>query len=464
MSAWSNWAGKFCFIAALVVPIALSGASLPVLAQDQQGQPQPQQQPQQQPLTQQQVHQLVAPIALYSDALLAQVLTASTYPLEVVMAARWSEKNPDLKGAALEDGIQKEPWDPSVKGLTSVPQVLAMMNEKLDWTQQLGEAILAQPDDVQNAIQALRAKADAAGNLKSSKEQKVRRVAATPSSGYVGPPEYIVIEPVEPDYVYVPVYDPVVVYGAGYWPPAYTPFYWYPRWWTVGPVIGFATAAAFVGPALWYRYNWGYRGYGAIQTNTVLYSKFNRVNVTGGGQFQNWKFDAAHRSNVPFKNTNLQQQFGSVGAKGVQGMQTGTGLQGTQIGKGIQGTQTGKGGTQGLQGIQSGKGAEGTKTSKAVEGIQSGKKSMHGVQTGSGVQEGRRGKNVEGIKTSKAVQGSQTNKNIQSVHTGNRMQGGQQTKRIQGMQMGTQVQKMQAPKGFQGGKKNMGQGQGRDRH
>jgi hypothetical protein len=313
--------GKFCFIAALAVPIALSGASLPVSAQDQQDQ----QQPQQQPLTQQELAQLVAPIALYPDALLAQVLTASTYPLEVVMAARWSEKNPDLKGAALEDAMQKEPWDPSVKGLSSVPQVLAMMSDKLDWTQQLGEAFLAQPDDIQNAIQALRARADEAGNLKSSKEQKVRRVAATPSPGYAGPPEYIVIEPVEPDYVYVPVYDPVVVYGADYWPPAYVPFFWHPPWWTVGPVIGFG-AAAFVGPALWYHYNWGNRGYAAVQTNTALYSRFNRVNVTGGGQFQNWRFDAAHRANVPFKNTNLQRQFGNVGGtRGVQGVQTGQG-------------------------------------------------------------------------------------------------------------------------------------------
>ena len=320
MSAWSNWVGKFCFIAALAVSIALSGVSLPVSAQDQQDQ----QQPQQQPLNQQELAQLVAPIALYPDALLAQVLTASTYPLEVVMAARWSEKNRDLKGAALEDAMQKEPWDPSVKGLTSVPQVLAMMSDKLDWTQQLGEAFLAQPDDIQNAIQVLRARADEAGNLKSSKEQNVRRVAATPSPGYAGPPEYIVIEPVEPDYVYVPVYDPVVVYGADYWPPAYAPFFWYPRWWTVGPVIGFG-AAAFVGPALWYHYNWGNRGYAAVQTNTALYSRFNRVNVTGGGQFQNWRFDAAHRANVPFKNTNLQRQFGNVGTRGVQGVQTGQG-------------------------------------------------------------------------------------------------------------------------------------------
>ena len=180
---------------------------------------------------------------------------------------------------------------------------------------------------------------------KSRRSGKSRRRQALATQA---PSEYYVIEPVEPDYFYVPVYDPVAVYGVGYWPPAYAPFFWYPRWWTVGPVIGFATAAAFVGPALWYRYNWGYRGYGAIQTNTVLYSKFNKVNVTGGGRFQNWKFDAAHRTNVPFHNTNLQQQFGSMSTRSIQGMHTGTGLQGTQIGKGIQATH----GAQGVQGLR----------------------------------------------------------------------------------------------------------------
>ncbi|HET7912560.1 MAG TPA: DUF3300 domain-containing protein, partial [Pseudolabrys sp.] len=203
------------------MPIIFSVASPLVLAQDQQAQQQPQ--PPQQALGQQQLQQLVAPIALYPDALLAQVLTASTYPLEVTLAARWAEKNPNLKGPALEEAMQKEPWDASVKGLTSVPQVLAMMNEKLEWTTQLGEAFLAQPDDVQSAVQTLRKQAETTGNLKSSKEQKVSRIAAPPNTGYAGPPEYIVIEPVEPDYVYVPVYDPVVVYGAGYWPPAYAP-------------------------------------------------------------------------------------------------------------------------------------------------------------------------------------------------------------------------------------------------
>ena len=163
--------------------------------------------------------------------------------------------------------MQQQPWDPSVKGLTSVPQVLSMMNEKLDWTNQLGEAFLAQPDDIQLAVQALRKQAEVTGNLKSSKEQKVSRVPA-PSTGYVGPPEYIAIEPMEPDYIYVPVYDPVVVYGPGYWGPAYVPFFWHPPWWTVGPVFGFG-AALFVGPALWYHYNWGHAERNAIRPPVV---------------------------------------------------------------------------------------------------------------------------------------------------------------------------------------------------
>ena len=313
MSAWSKRVSRYCLMA-LAAPLVLS---LPARAQgQQQPPPQTQPQPEQQPLSQQQLQQLVAPIALYPDALLAQVLTASTYPLEVTLAARWAEKNASVKGPALEAAMQKEPWDPSVKGLTAVPQVLAMMNEKLDWTAQLGEAFLAQPNDVQTAVQTLRKQAETTGNLKSGKEQKVSRMPAPQGTGYAGPPEYIVIEPLEPDYVYVPVYDPVVIYGPGYWTPAYTPFFWRPSWWVAGPVIAFG-AAAFVGPALWYRYNWGHPGFAAIQTNPVLYSKFNKVAVAPGAG-QAWKFNAANRG-VPFKNTNLQKQFGNVGARNLQG-------------------------------------------------------------------------------------------------------------------------------------------------
>jgi hypothetical protein len=314
-------------MAALAFSIAL--ASVPLYAQDkppaqqqnqqsqdqqQNQQPQAQQQEQQR-LSQEEIEQLVAPIALYPDALLAQILTASTYPLEVAMAARWSEKNPKLKGAALEEVMQKQSWDPSVKGLTAVPQVLAMMNDKLDWTEQLGEAFLAQPDDVQNAIQTLRAKAETAGNLKSTKQQRVRKVTATPSPGYVGPPEYIVIEPVEPDVYYVPIYNPVIVFGVDFWPPAFVPFFWYPPWWTVGPAFGFGPAF-FVGPAIWCSYHWGYSGFAAVRINTVMYSRFNKVHVGGPGQYHNWKFDPAHHRNVAFKNPKLQQQFGKGGLAG----------------------------------------------------------------------------------------------------------------------------------------------------
>jgi hypothetical protein len=425
MPAWSNWVGKFCVMAALAVPIALLGAPLPLSAEEQQQGQQPQQQPltqqelqqgqqpQQQPLTQQELQQLVAPIALYPDALLAQVLTASTYPLEVTLAARWSEKNPKLKGAALEEAMQKQPWDPSVKGLASVPQVLAMMNEKLEWTSQLGEAFLAQPDDVQNAIQALRKQAETTGNLKSSKEQKVRRVAATPSASYVGPPEYIVIEPMEPDYIYVPVYDPLVVYGSDYWSPAYAPFFWYPPWWTIGPAFGFGEAH-FVGPALWYQYNWGHGGFAAIQTNTALYRKFNKVKFTGD---KNWKFDPGHHGSVQFKNTKLQQQFGKPSGKDVQGIESKR-IQGVQTDKSIKGVQTDKRSHgvqtyQRSQGVQTYQRSHGVQTYQRSQGVQTYQRS-HGVQTGMRSQGGQTGMRSQGGQTSmRSSQGGQTSRGVQ---------------------------------------------------
>ena len=165
-----------------------------------------------------QLEQIVAPIALYPDALLAQVLMASTYPLEVVEAARFAQANPSLEDKALDDELQQRSWDPSVKSLVSFPQVLTMMDEKLDWTQKLGDAVLAQQKDVMDAVQRLRAKAQAEGNLKTTEQQKVIVEEAPPSGGTT----VIVIEPANPQVVYVPTYNPTVVYGA--WPyPAYPP-------------------------------------------------------------------------------------------------------------------------------------------------------------------------------------------------------------------------------------------------
>jgi len=285
-------------------------------------------QPAQQPLGQGQLEKLLAPIALYPDDLVAQILTASTYPIEVVQAERWVAANPNLQGNALQDAMQQQSWDPSVKGLAAVPQVLSMMNDKLDWTQQLGEAFLAQPNDVSNAIQQLRAKASANGNLRSSKELTVGTVAASnpppppgpPPPGVdpamlppPAPPDYITIQPADPGMYYVPIYDPAAAYGPWPWP-AYSPFYWYPPGYVLGAaVVGFGVGF-FVGAALWSHYNWAG---GGVSINVARYNQFNRSNLAPGrGGYSNWQFNAAHRGTVGFQNATLRQQYGGATARG----------------------------------------------------------------------------------------------------------------------------------------------------
>jgi hypothetical protein len=323
-------------------------------------------------LGQAELEKLLAPIALYPDDLVAQILTASTYPIEIVEAERWLSAHPNIHGDPLQDAMQQQPWDPSVKGLTSVPQVLSMMNDKLEWTQQLGEAFLAQPNDISNAIQQLRAKAEANGNLKSSDKIRVSRVAPPEPLPPVGPvpvgvdpaflpppppPEYIVIEPYDPGVYYVPIYDPYVVYGPWGWP-AYRPFYWYPPGYVVGAaVIGFGVGFA-VGAALWSHYNWGWHGGwhggGPVTINVVNYNRFNRTNLVAGQN--HWQFDAVHRGSAGFQNAALRQQFGEP--RNFQNFQrTGTfqgNLQGTpgQFHGNLQGTQQGTQGQFHIQGNQ----------------------------------------------------------------------------------------------------------------
>jgi hypothetical protein len=142
---------------------------------------------------QEELDQMLAPIALYPDSLLAQILMAATYPLEVVVADRWAKANKNLKGDQLNDVLDKKDWDPSVKALVPFPQVLSMMSEKLEWTQKLGDAFLDQQDEVMDTVQKLRAKAGAAGNLKDTEEQKV-----------IVKERGIEIEPAQPEVVYVP--------------------------------------------------------------------------------------------------------------------------------------------------------------------------------------------------------------------------------------------------------------------
>ena len=340
MTILSKLLRRSCALATSGV-LVLSG--VPTMAQDlpppkgqppqpqgaQPPQPQAAQQPPQpaaQPLGQGKLETLLAPIALYPDDLVAQILTSSTYPIEVVEAARWTQEHPNVEGNALQDAMQQQPWDASVKGLTAVPQVLSMMNDKLDWTQQVGEAFLAQPNDVSNAIQQLRAKAAANGNLKSSTQLKVSSVAAPASppppvppqpgadSATLPPPppsDYITIEPADPSMYYVPIYDPMVVYGPWPWS-AYSPFYWYPPGYVVGAAaIGFGVGF-FVGAALWTHYNWAG---GRVTINVARYNQFNRANLAAGrGGFGNWQFNAAHRGTVGFQNAALRQQYGSAPA------------------------------------------------------------------------------------------------------------------------------------------------------
>ena len=168
-----------------------------------------------------QLDALVAPIALYPDPLLAQTLAASTYPLEIVQLQQWLTKNPGLKDQALEDAVSKQPWDPSVKGLAGLPDVIKRLGDDIQWTTDLGNAFLAQQKDVMDAVQRMRKKAQEKGTLTSNEQQKVQ--TQTVESGQ----QVIVIEQANPQVVYVPSYDPVVVYGPPVYPypPIYYPYY-----------------------------------------------------------------------------------------------------------------------------------------------------------------------------------------------------------------------------------------------
>jgi uncharacterized membrane protein YgcG len=207
-------------------------------------------QPQPSQLTDVQLQQLVAPIALYPDALVAQILAASAYPTQIVEAERFLQENPDLKGKDLGDAVDKQDWDPSVKALTQFPTVLANMDKNLNWTSELGDANFNQQPEVQKSIQYMRRKAKDAGHLDSTQQQTVTAQG-----------DDIDIAPADPDVVYVPVYDPGLIYGypVGLWPG------FYPWWGVGGPYISWGVGFG-IGPFFgfgWGWPNWGYHwGYG----------------------------------------------------------------------------------------------------------------------------------------------------------------------------------------------------------
>src|SRR5437667_4311574 len=265
---------------------------------------------------------LVAPIALYSDPLLAQTLAASTYPLEIIQLQQWMDRNKNLQGKALADAVAKQPWDPSIQALVATPDVVQRMAGNIQWTTDLGNAFLGQQSDVMDAVQRLRGKAESKGTLKTSAQQKVE------TKTVAGGKQVIVVEPSSPDVVYVPSYDPEVVYGPP--PPAYPYYpYTYPGYvpgtalaWGAGIALGAAAWGAWGG-------NWGNCDWGHGEVNINNNHNFNKNvnrNVTRGqaGQGNKWQHNAQHRGNAPYGNRQTANKYGGT-ARGQGGRQAGAG-------------------------------------------------------------------------------------------------------------------------------------------
>jgi uncharacterized membrane protein YgcG len=251
----------------------------------------------------QELEALVAPIALYPDTLLAEVLMASTYPLEVVQADRWLTANKNMKEDQFKAAVDKQPWDSSVKALIATPSVLTMMSSQLDWTQKLGDAFLAQQTEMMDAIQRLRTKAQANNQLTSTKEQKVT-IRQEQNR------QVIAIEPTDPNTVYVPYYDPAVVYGE--WPYADYPPYYFPDYYAgyIGPGL-IATGIAFgAGYALSRWISRGnYWGGGVNWNRNTINVNRPVVNPLNGNV---WQHNPAHRRGVRYNDVNVQQRFGNA--------------------------------------------------------------------------------------------------------------------------------------------------------
>lgn len=260
--------------------------------------------------SQQQLEQALAPIALYPDPLLSQILMASTYPLEVVEAARWSRSNPNLSGEDAVRAAENENWDPSVKSLLAFPHVLARMDENLPWLQTLGDAFLGQEPQVMDAVQNLRRRAQLAGNLRSDERQRVLET---------GP--VLVVQPADPQIIYVPYYDPRVVYGPWWWP-NYSPVYWRPFpgygvwpglaggfYW--GPSIRISVGYFFGG------FDWSHRHVRVVQSNYYYRAAANHgvSTIHRDRPPGSWQHDPVHRRGVAYRGADVQQRFAGARAR-----------------------------------------------------------------------------------------------------------------------------------------------------
>jgi hypothetical protein len=255
-----------------------------------------------------QLDSLVAPIALYPDSLLAQVLAASTYPLEIIQLQQWLVKHKDLKDKALADAVKRESWDPSIQAMAALPDVVKQLADNIKWTAELGDAFLAQQSDVMDAVQRMRAKAKDTGKLKSSEQMKVE-------TKVVESKNVVVIEQSNPQVVYVPSYDPVVVWGA---PPvyAYPPVYYPPAgYYAAGMALSFGVGVAM--GAMWsggWGWNCGWGGNNEININNNnnfnRNSNFNKTNARSGNN--NWQHNPQHRGGAPYGDRGTANRFGGT--------------------------------------------------------------------------------------------------------------------------------------------------------
>jgi hypothetical protein len=262
-------------------------------------------------LTPDQINSLVAPIALYPDELVSQILVASTYPLEIVQAYQWMQQHPELKGQDLTSAAQKQAWDPSIQALVAFPDVLKRMNQDITWTTNLGNAFLASQANVMDSIQKMRARAEDSGKLTSTQQQKVTN---TTDNGQ----KVVVIEPANPDVVYVPDYDPVWIWGPSPWYPY--PGWYYPPpppigfwcWWGPSIVVG----SIFIGWGGWGGWGWhpGWGGRTVIVNRTFITTNhFNTIHVNSFHGHDVWVHDSGHRMGVAYPNRALSTQFRPVG-------------------------------------------------------------------------------------------------------------------------------------------------------
>jgi hypothetical protein len=262
-----------------------------------------------------QLESLVAPIALYPDPLLAQTLAASTYPLEIIQLQQWLAKNPDLKDKALADAVAKQPWDPSIQALAGLPDVVKRLANDIQWTADLGNAFLTQQSDVMDAVQRMRKKAVDKGTLKTTEQQKVE-------TKVVESKQVIVVEQASPQVIYVPSYDPVVVWGAPIYP--YPPIY-YPPWgyYAAGMAISFGVGmmmGAFWSGGWGWGCGWGHNDIDInrnnnFNRNTNIGNSGNRVNPQGnrGGAAGNkWQHNPQHRGGAPYSDRATANKFGGT--------------------------------------------------------------------------------------------------------------------------------------------------------